>query len=221
MNKMLKKSLLGTVIILFFFITIPLIGMAGEEVPPLPMTVQGIALIDGTPAPKGTVVAAYLNGEQVEEFLINTSSGNYCFWISGTGEDEGKPVTFTVDGKAPDNNLNWESGKQVLSLELSVGKATDSRSSKEGSTSNTGSGSLNGPETVGENSKTMIIEDSVPEPNVQVQTNINSGDKEASESPKDSSKLKSAPGFCITYVVAGILLIVFGPNFRRESRKKT
>ena len=37
--------------------------MAGEEVPVplLPMTVQGVALIDGAPAPTGTVVAAYLN----------------------------------------------------------------------------------------------------------------------------------------------------------------
>lgn len=225
MNKLLKNGLLGTSIMLLFFFAVPQAGMAGEEVPPLPMTVQGVALIDGTPAPKGTVVAAYLNGEQVEEFLINTSSGNYCFWISGAAEDEGKPVTFTVDGKDPEESLSWESGDQVLSLELSVGKVTDSGNSKKDSTSNANSGSLIGSEeseTSGENSKAKVIESSVSEPDVATLKSMNSdsGNKAAAESSEDSPKPKSAPGFHIIYAVAGILFLAFVFNLGRESRRK-
>ena len=50
-------------------------------------------------------------------------------------------------------------------------------------------------------------------------TSTNSGDKEAAESSEASPKPKSAPGFPIAYVVAGILLIVFGSNFGRGSRR--
>ena len=79
MNRMLKNSLLGTAVLMLFFLTAAHTGMAGEEVPVplLPMTVQGVALIDGAPAPTGTVVAAYLNKTPVEEFLVNTSSGDF------------------------------------------------------------------------------------------------------------------------------------------------
>jgi len=224
MNKLLKNGLLGTSIMLLFFFTVSQAGMAGEEVPPLPMTVQGVALIDGTPAPKGTVVAAFLNGEQVEEFLINTSSGDYCFWISGTGENEGKPVTFTVDGKDPEESLTWKSGDQVLSFELSVGKVADA-GSKKGSTSNANSGSLTGTEeseASGENSKAEVIENSVSEPDVATLKNMNSdsGDKEAAESSEDSPEPRSAPGFHIIYAVAGILFLAFVFNLGRESRRK-
>ncbi|WP_235284216.1 hypothetical protein [Methanosarcina sp. 1.H.A.2.2] len=224
MNRMLKNSLLGTAVLMLFFLTAAHTGMAGEEVPVplLPMTVQGVALIDGAPAPTGTVVAAYLNGAQVEDFRVNTSSGDFYLLISGVAEDEGKPVTFTIGGKDSGKSFDWESGKLVSSVELSVGVVADSGSSKKSSTSGAGSGA-------------EVIESSVPQTNVTVQektvpenTGVDSGDdagvEQTAESSEDSSETssepESAPGFPIISAVAGIVLLTFGSNLGRESRRK-
>jgi hypothetical protein len=225
MNRILKNSLFGTVILLLFFLTIPQVGTAEEAVPLLPMTVKGVALINGTPAPDGTVVAAYLNGQPVEKFLVDTSSGDYCFWISGTAEDEGKSVTFTVGGKDTGNSVAWEAGKQVLSFELSVGIGNVPGSSIKGLISKinfeqlTAIGEL---KAFGRNSEARVIESSVPEPNVRAleEMNVNSGDKSPAESSKASSKLKSAPGFPIIYLVACIIMLAFGCSLRGELRRK-
>ena len=142
--------------------------------------------------------------------------------ISGVAEDEGKPVTFTVDGKDSGTSYDWESGKQVLAIELSVGDVADSGSSKKSSTS-------------GEDSGVEVIESSVPQQNVTVQektvpenTGVDSGDdagvEQTAESSEDSSETssepESAPGFPIIYAVAGIVLLTFGSNLGRESRRK-
>jgi hypothetical protein len=225
MGKLLKNDLLLTAVLLILFLAVIQTAVAEEDVPPLPMTVKGVALIDGSPAPKGTVVAAYLNGEQVKEYLIDTSSGDYCFWISGTAEDEGKPVTFKVDGKDIEGNLPWESGKLVISLELSEGKTIGSGSSEKSSDSDSSFESLKGtgePGTLGENSKTKVIESSVTGPNVTVQKSmgLNSEDKNTAKSSEDSSKSNSASGFHIVYAVIGILFLAFGLNREREGRRK-
>ena len=231
MNRILKNSLLGTAVLMLFFITAAHTGMAGEEIPVplLPMTVQGVALIDGTPAPTGTVVAAYLNGEQVEEFLVNTSSGDFTFYISGKAEDEGKPITFTVDGKDTGKSFDWKSGEVVSSVELSVGDVADSGSSKKSSTPSSSSGAAKINES--EASGAEVTESSVPQQNVTVKektvpenTVADSGEdtgiEQSTESSEDSSETSSSPGFQIIYAVAGLILLTFGSNLGRESRKK-
>jgi len=218
---MILKNSFSGIAVLLFFLTFSQVGMAGEEVPLLPMTVEGVALINGTSAPIGTVIEAYLNGEQVGKFLVNTSSGDYCFWISGTAENEGEPITFTVNGKSQEKILTWESGKQILSLQLSLGTEVDSGSYIESLTSKINPKSLTEiekPEALGKNLRTKVIEGSVPEPNVKVLKNmgVSSLEKGAAKSAEDSSGLKSAPGFPITYAIAGIVMLVFGFNLIRE-----
>jgi len=225
MGKILKNDLLVTAVLLILFFAALQTAVAEEDVPPLPMTVKGVALIDGSPAPKGTVVTAFLNGEQVKEYLIDTSSGDYCFWISGTAEDDGKPVTFKVNGKDIEGNIPWESGKLVISLELSEGKMIGSENSEKSSDSDSSSGSLKGTGesgTLGDNSKTKVIESSVPGPNVTVQKpmGLNSEDQNTAKSSEDSSKSNSASGFHIVYAVVGILFLAFGLNREREGRRK-
>ncbi|WP_229388709.1 hypothetical protein [Methanosarcina sp. DH2] len=220
MNKILKNSIIGTAILMLFFVTAAHPGMAEDGVPLLPMTVGGVALIDGSPAPKDTVIAAYLDGEQVEQFLVNTPAGDFIFYISGTAEDEGKPITFTVDGKDSGQSFEWESGNQVLSVELSTGVTANSGSSNKGSTSGEGSGA-------------KVIESSVPLPNVTVtvpektisentdaDSGVDTGVEQNPESSKEPSETSSAPGFQIIYAVAGIVLLTFGPKLGRESRRK-
>ena len=255
MDKKLKSCLVTTSVLLLFFLALPQGCMAAADVPPsppiLPMTVTGVALINGTPAPDGTVVAAYLDEK---EYLANTSSGNYSLFIPGTAEDVGKLVTFKVDGKAASSSVAWESGSMVT-LELPDGKAiystiaeSDSSSglnSNSNSNSNTNSNSNSNTnsnsnsnskisskplvedeeqEDSAESSKVDTVESSVPEPNMTAlqNTSANSEDYEAvesSESSESSPKPESAPGFLSVYAVAGILLLAFGFNFGRGSRK--
>jgi hypothetical protein len=194
------------------------------SVPILPMTVKGVALINGTPAPDNTVIAAYLNGQQVDQFFVNTS-GEYCLWISGTSEDEGKPITFTVGGMKAGSSIAWESGKQVLSLELSVGKGVDSGSSLEAITSRINSYHFKETESLeasGNKTKSTVIKGSVPEPNVKTLKNkkANSGDNETAKAYDGSSQLKSASGFDLIYAVLGITLLTFGSNLKGKSRRK-
>lgn len=229
MNRILKNSFLGTatgaVIMLIFFLAVSHVATAEEAVPTLPMTVKGVALINGAPAPNNTVIAAHLNGQPVEKFLVNNSSGEYCLWISGTSEDEGEPITFTVDGKKTGRNVAWESGKQVLSLELSVGKGVDSGSSLEAIISQINFNHFKETESLeasGNKTESTVIKSSVPEPNVKTLKNMNanSGDKETAKSYEDSSKLKSASGFDIIYMILSIVLLTFGSNLKGKSRRK-
>ncbi len=240
MNTKLKNGLLGTSILLLFFLAFSQTCMAEADVPSapptLPMTVTGVALIDGTPAPNGTVVAAYLNEK---EFLANTSSGNYYLLISGAAEDEGKPVTFKVDGKNAASSVAWGSGG-IVTVELPDGKVVYSETTESNSNSdtniNTNSNSNSNPNlktgsepltaskeqgVSAEGLKAENIKSSVLEPNMTAlkNTSANSGDKEAAESSEASPKPKSAPGFPIAYVFAGILLLAFGSDFGRGSRR--
>jgi hypothetical protein len=215
MMRILKRNFLRLTVFLLFFSISTHAGMAGEEFPLLPMTVEGVALIDGTPAPNGTVIEAYLNGEQVGKLLTNTSYGNYCFWISGTTEDEGKPITFTVDGKNSENILTWESGQQVLSFQLSVGKGANLDNYTKSYISGINSESLKkieNPGSIGNNLKSRVIESSVPEPDLDIFNNMSESflNKEAANSAEDSSKLKSTPGFPFNYAVASMIVLFFG-----------
>jgi hypothetical protein len=225
MKKIFKISSSGLAVILFF-LAISQVGMAEESVPLLPMTVKGFASIDGNSAPNGTVVEAYLNGEPTERFVINTSSGDYCFWISGNSEDERKAVTFTVDGIKTDDNIDWESGRQVLSLELSVIKGSNPRNSIKNLASKINLESLREigkSEVFGVNSRSKVIESSVPEPDLKALKDMkfNSGNKGAGNSFEGVSKLIDASGFPLICTVAGTILLFLGYCLRqRESRKK-
>ncbi len=215
MNRISNNNLLKVAALLLFFLTVSQVGMASEEVPLLPMTIQGTAMVDGTPAPIGTIIAAYLNGEQVGKFPVNTSSAEYCFWISGTAADEGKPITFTVNGRDTGKNLPWKSGKQVLSLQLSAGPGVNSGDYLKSITLNIDSEpmtKIEKPKAPGNNLEAKMIESSVPEPNVNALESVsaNSLGKAATQSSEDSSKLKSAPGFTLTCTVAGLIVLIFG-----------
>jgi hypothetical protein len=221
MKRILKRDFLRVTAFLLFFSISTHVGMAGEEFPLLPMTVEGVALIDGTPAPNGTAIEAYLNGEQVGKLIVNTSSGDYCFWISGTTEDEGKPITFIVDGKNPEKILTWEPGQQVLFLQLSVGKGADLESYTKSYISGINSESsrkTGNPDVIEENTKSRVIESSVPEPDLNILKNMSGSflDKKTTNFVGNSLKLKSAPGFPSYYAVACIIVFFFIFKIKRE-----
>lgn len=224
MNWILKNSFSGAAMLLFFLLTAQ-IGMAEEAVPLLPMTVKGVATINGALAPYGTSIEAYLDGHPAEKLLVNSSSGDYCFWISGTAEDEGKPVTFTIDGKVTEKSVSWKSGKQVLSFDLSVGEEAAPVNSIRGINLKLNSeilkeiGKLN---AFGKNSEPKIIESSVPAPDLKALEKIsgNSEDKGPAKSSEGFSKLNSAPGFSVFYAIACIVGLALGCNSREKLKRK-
>lgn len=215
MNRIINKNVLRISVLLLFFLNAFQPCLANEEVPLLPMTVQGTALVDGSPAPEGTVIAAYFQGVQAGKFQVSNSTGKYCLWISGTAADEGKPISFTVGGKNTDKILTWKPGQQVLSLQLSVGKGGNSTDYAKSLTTFIGSGSFTNTENVkvsGKNLETKVIESSVPMPDVDVLKSMSTGSlgKEISSPYVDLVNLKSAPGLIIGSAIAGILLFIFG-----------
>lgn len=225
MSKILKNKFLKASILLLFFVISSQLCVAEENVPLLPMTVQGIALIDGAPAPSGTIITAYIDENPVEKFIIESSSGSYCLWISGTAEDEGKPITFTVNGKSLKKSLVWKSGNQILDFELSVGKTGNSLASNNPSISNVNSNSITGTENSelpGEDNKVKVIENLIPEPDLKIEKNKSdvSSTKESAGNSRDSSILKSTPGFPVIDAFAAIFLIAFKFGFGRKSRRK-
>jgi hypothetical protein len=221
MNRISNCYFLKVATFILFFLTASQVCMAREEVPLLPMTVQGTALVDGSPAPIGTIVAAYLNGEQVGKLQVSSSSEDYCFWISGTAADDGKTVRFTVNGKDTGKILTWKSGKQVLSFQLSVGKGVNSENYVKSLTSIINSESLakaEKPKTLGKDLEVEVFESSVPEPDVNFLKSMSasSSDKEAANPAEYLTELKNAPGFIFAFAVAGIIVIVFGFNLVRK-----
>ncbi|WP_292391382.1 hypothetical protein [Methanosarcina sp. UBA5] len=77
-----------------------------------------------------------------------------------------------------------------------------------------------------EDSKVDAVKSSVLEPNMTAlkRSSENSVDKKvaeskAAESSENSPTPESAPGFLIVYAVAGILLLAFGSDFGKGSRR--
>lgn len=221
MNRISNNNFLRVVTLLLFFLTASQVCMANEEVPLLPMTVQGTVLVDGVPAPIGTTVAAYLDGEQVGKYPVSSSSGEYCFWISGTAADEGKTVRFAVNGKDTGKILTWKAGEQVLSLQLSVGKGANLEDYIQGLTSMINSESqkkTEKPKASGKDSEARVIESSMPVPDLNVLKSMSTSSlgKEAAKASEDSTILKNAPGFTIACAVTGIVVLIFGFNQVRK-----
>jgi len=223
MNRIPKIIFSGTTILLLFLLAVSQICMAEESIPLLPMTVKGMVLLNGAPAPDGTSVVADMNGQPVGKHRVISSSGEYCIWISGTAADRGKPVIFSVDGRDTGESIPWESGRQVLSLDLSAGVRARPGDSTNGLYSLLNSGMLSEIgklRTFGKRSETRIIENSVPEPNLEALKDIKiNSDKRSAESSDGSSKLNSAPGFPVIYAIAGMFGLALGCNFKRKSKK--
>ncbi len=70
-------------------------------------------------APEGANVSAYLNGIYVASALVNGSS--YVISVSGTSSDNGKVVSFKIDGINSNENSTFTSGENT-ELHLTVDK---------------------------------------------------------------------------------------------------
>lgn len=96
---------------------------SAQSAPILPMILDGKVLVDGVEAPAGTVVAAFVGGREASSHTLK-EAGDYALAINGVKEDEGKKLSFTVDGRQVSGiEMTWRSGA-VESRTLSVVKKT-------------------------------------------------------------------------------------------------
>lgn len=114
-------------------------GAAVEPLPTLPMTVHGTVTVDGEPASAGTTVTVDVGGETRGTFTVGengtlgAASGTAKkLVVSGTADDAGEPVTFSVDGTtaATDSSVTWKPGA-VESVHLTVKSGSAARTSDD------------------------------------------------------------------------------------------
>lgn len=220
---MAKSYFLKAIVLLLSVVIFSQSGIAEENIPLLPMTAQGVVLEHGSPAPEGTIVVAYIDGEAIEETSVG-SFGNYCLWISGNAETEGKTVTFAINGKMLGNALTWKSGSQILNLELNTDQSAETPASKQISIPLTNKNSLGNSEKKGLSegkSEVEIIENVIPEPNLKLQENVGSNSTgQKTKVSGNSSVFEKAPGFPVAYALAGIILITLSFRLGAKSRGK-
>ena len=104
---MTKFSILASLAVIALLLAIPAVVLAQAQ-PPLPSVFGGTVTWDGAPAPDGTAVSAWIDGEQVA--LTTAADGAYALMISQPpgGAFAGKEVVFMVaESEAPERGT-WE-----------------------------------------------------------------------------------------------------------------
>jgi len=102
-----KFSILASLAVIALLLAIPAVVLAQAQ-PPLPSVFGGTVTWDGAPAPDGTAVSAWIDGEQVA--LTTAADGAYALMISQPpgGAFAGKEVVFMVaESEAPERGT-WE-----------------------------------------------------------------------------------------------------------------
>jgi PGF-CTERM protein len=90
------------------------------EVTPPPNWFSGDVTLDGKPAPIGTTIEAFIQGDSRGNVTVE-SSGKYAYLgVVGDSAEDGMTVTFTVDGLSANENGIWtawtDQGVQMLDL---------------------------------------------------------------------------------------------------------
>ena len=82
-------------------------AIVSAQVPP-PNSFFGSVTIDGRPAPVGTTVVAWANGQQVG-MVVTTTVGSYPT-LEVSGLSPNTPITFRVNGVEANETASWEQG---------------------------------------------------------------------------------------------------------------
>jgi len=90
----------------------------GQEQPVLPAAYYGAVMVNGQPAPVGTVIVARIGGETRGQITVK-EAGKYGgpgpldpkLVVSGTAADEGKQVTFEIGGIPASETVAFKAGE--------------------------------------------------------------------------------------------------------------
>ncbi|CAD7773142.1 hypothetical protein FHEFKHOI_01341 [Candidatus Methanoperedenaceae archaeon GB50] len=115
----------GILILVSILLTASLVAVAQVSslppTPPTPNIFNGTVLVDGEPAPVGTNVSAYIDGE-LRGSIVVTVEGRYgdndsYLIVNGSEADIGKMITFKVDGVEVGSAI-WQSFAVPRRLDL-------------------------------------------------------------------------------------------------------
>ena len=94
---------------------------------PPPHVFIGTVTIDGSPAPDGALVSAFIEGETGPVAQAEVSGGGYTLMVEqpSGGDFKGKTVTFTISGLDASPSVPWEfGGADEVNLSVSGGSGT-------------------------------------------------------------------------------------------------
>ena len=102
----------------------------GEGIPPIPNTFYGDVTLNGDPAPVGTMVSAYIDGNLSGSIEV-TVAGKYGsktnpLSVTGSSTDVGKIITFRVGGVTASETARLYSLPTPVELDLSATGSQDS-----------------------------------------------------------------------------------------------
>ena len=122
------KHRLSLIAVAFLPLLLLLTGLALAAAPPLPHSLYGTVTLDGSDAPAGTTLTAWISGTAyatATTFLAPTGRVVYQLHLPGNNPDTpgreggqpGDPITFQVGGHPAINTTPWQSGQhQHLNL---------------------------------------------------------------------------------------------------------
>ena len=91
-----------------------------DDTPPLmPHGFFGTVTVGNQPAAEGTVVEGFLDGVKQGQTNVD-AQGQYSVVVGGEFGDEGKPVTFKVNGVQANETATWTSGEVSFGFDLTV-----------------------------------------------------------------------------------------------------
>ncbi|MDD3042536.1 MAG: hypothetical protein PHV51_09380 [Methanosarcinaceae archaeon] len=211
MSKKIIYVFSGVALATLFIILASQIVMAGP--PSIPITIHGVATINGEVAPEGTTVEAFINGNCVDEDTVS-ASGEYTLVISGEAEDLGKATSIYVNGiKVPESkSLNSDD----YSMDLAVEGSTEPKKKSSGSGSKASfvnsdraiSGSDGKIAESKEGTEAAPPEEHSENANVGGEASEGSENASSDEVPQDLQNTRT-PGFNFAYALVGMIIICF------------
>ena len=190
------------------------IASADDAIPPVPNTLYGTVALNGEWAEVGTTIEAYVGDDPNPrgEFEVETDAW-YYIGVTGDESDEGKTITFKVNGVPVDQTAVWHASTSPRRLDLGdvptspppTPPSTNGRSNVVGG----GSGSLaatpSGASTpVSEAGATLTPPTLTP----AAQTTPTPTEESSTES-------KKVPGFEAIPTLAGLFVVVYLVRRRR------
>ena len=92
---------------------------SASEIPPNRFS-GDVTFEDGTDAPVGTTIKAYIGGAERGSVVVETAGKYVQLPVNGDESDEGAEITFTVDGVTADRTAIWREMNEPQTLNLTT-----------------------------------------------------------------------------------------------------
>ena len=102
------------------------VTVSADGFPLIPNQFYGTVTINGTDAPAGTIITAYIDGES-RGSVVTTTAGDYgddvnYLSVDGDESDEGKPIVFRINGDVANEDVKYGIGYEPRIRDLSIGE---------------------------------------------------------------------------------------------------